>query len=256
MTQSLFGAPQGGSFADNLRRALDFTNANLRRSPAPADAATIDAEPLAALADDVAPEAAAPAAAEVATELAPPVAVADEGADLAAAIRAAAAEQPAAAIVEQGAEAAVAAPARQAPAWRGWGIQDLADRLGGGGRIGAGAPAPEAVADVAAAAVDAAPPQKLGDRLVEALRAARHPAAPAAPAAEAAAEAVEHAAKPSLLETLRAGMPDMAALRGSAGAGGAVADVALEGAEQATRSLKDDLLKGLLQAGEIATKAR
>jgi hypothetical protein len=91
MTQSIFGPPAGGSFTENIQRALDFANANVRRSvPGAAAAEVADTSNVGALVGEAASEGGPAGNAAIATELGAPVAAAPAGDDLAAAARAAA----------------------------------------------------------------------------------------------------------------------------------------------------------------------
>ena len=282
MTESLFGAAAaGGSFRENLNRALTFAQ-GARGTQAPTDA--VSAEPVAGLVDD----APAPVAAEVATGVDAPVEQQTD--DLADAIRAATVEvEPAAAgvvddvadaaapIIDDVADAAVpvAAEAADVPArtgFRSWGPDDIAALFNRGGTAApveatAAAPVEAVAAEAAPVADDAASSVAsrfggLGRQLQDAISTARGPAPVEAPAAAVVDNAVAAAAPEAAAATDAAGsvagrfgglgsqLSDaITAARGPvvpAAAGGEVAEVVGDAAQAAA---KPGLLDRLRDAG-------
>lgn len=98
------------------------------------------------------------------------------------------------------------------------------------------------------------------DQINNAIEAAKGPARAPGGAGAVVADGAAAVAKPSLLERIRAGAPDLAALRGSGGGGGAAAHVAGDVAEAAVKTAgatgRAGLFASLREAAELAAKLK
>lgn len=135
---------------------------------------------------------------------------------------------------------------------RSWGADDIG-KLFGAGR-GTSPAAPVATGAVAEQAVESGAKVGWREQINNAINAARGASAPAA-VETVVADAAPAAARPSLLDRIRANAPDLAALRGTPASTAAVADEVVDAAAATGRSgLLDDLRKAAKFATTVNPK--